>query len=76
MKIENRILKMKKNIKRELSSIFTRKVSQTRLNRCKLIMTLLVKNEVDIVRQNIVFHLRQGVDFIIATDNISVDGLH
>ena len=39
----------------------------------KLIMTLLVRDEEDIIRQNIEFHLAQGVDFIIATDNLSVD---
>ncbi len=37
-------------------------------------MTLLVRNEADIIRHNIDFHLNQGVDFIIATDNGSVDG--
>lgn len=40
----------------------------------KLIMTLLVRDEVDIVKYNIDFHLAHGVDFIIATDNGSVDG--
>lgn len=40
----------------------------------KLIMTLLVKNEVDIIKDNIDFHLSHGVDFIIATDNNSTDG--
>jgi hypothetical protein len=39
----------------------------------KLIMTLLVRDEQDIVRENIEYHLSQGVDFIIATDNKSVD---
>ena len=39
----------------------------------KLIMTLLVRDEEDIVRENIEFHLAQGVDFIIATDNLSTD---
>lgn len=37
-------------------------------------MTLLVRDEEDILRANIDFHLSQGVDFIIATDNLSVDG--
>jgi hypothetical protein len=39
----------------------------------RLIMTLLVRDEEDIVRQNILYHLRMGVDFVIATDNKSVD---
>lgn len=39
----------------------------------KLVMTLLVRDEQDIIRSNIDFHLAQGVDFIIATDNRSVD---
>lgn len=40
----------------------------------RLVMTLLVKNEIDIVEKNILFHLKHGVDFIIATDNDSKDG--
>jgi len=39
-----------------------------------LIMTLLVRNEADIVRANIDFHFRMGVDHIFVTDNGSVDG--
>lgn len=39
----------------------------------KLVMTLLVRDEQDIIRENIEFHLSQGVDFIIAMDNRSVD---
>lgn len=38
-----------------------------------LVMTLLVRDEEDILQSNIEFHLAQGVDFIIATDNLSVD---
>ena len=37
-------------------------------------MTLLVRDEEDLIRENIAYHLSQGVDFIIATDNGSVDG--
>lgn len=39
----------------------------------KLIMTLLVRDEEDILEYNICHHLNQGVDFIIAIDNGSTD---
>lgn len=39
----------------------------------KLVMTLLVRDEEDIVRTHIDYHLAQGVDFVIATNNRSVD---
>lgn len=39
-----------------------------------LYLTLLVRDEVDIVEANIRYHLEQGVDHIIVTDNVSVDG--
>ncbi len=37
-------------------------------------MTLLVRNEADLVDAQIAFHLRAGVDFVVATDNRSNDG--
>ena len=39
----------------------------------RLVMTLLVRDEEDIVDDTIRYHLAQGVDYIIATDNLSVD---
>jgi hypothetical protein len=40
----------------------------------KLVMTLLVRDEADIIDQHIAFHLAAGVDFIVAADNDSTDG--
>ncbi|MGB5136642.1 MAG: glycosyltransferase family 2 protein [Prochlorococcaceae cyanobacterium] len=36
-------------------------------------MTLLVRDEEDIIQANIDYHLAQGVDFFIITDNLSID---
>lgn len=44
------------------------------LQKKKLVMTLFVRDEADIIKQNIDFHLANGVDFILATDNNSKDG--
>jgi len=40
----------------------------------KLVMTLVVRNEADILQANLDYHLANGVDFVIATDHGSSDG--
>lgn len=39
----------------------------------KLVMTLLVRNEEEILEANIEYHLAQGVEFVIVTDHGSTD---
>ena len=42
--------------------------------RLTIVMTLLVRNEEDIIKYNIDYHLNQGIDHIIVTNNLSTDG--
>ena len=46
----------------------------TRASGLKLVMTLLVRNEADMIEANLDYHLAQGVDFVIVTDHGSTDG--
>ena len=39
----------------------------------RIIMTLLVRNEQDVIAENILFHYHQGVDAFIVMDNLSTD---
>ena len=40
----------------------------------RLVMTLVVRDEVDIVDAQLAYHLDAGVDFVLATDHGSTDG--
>jgi Glycosyl transferase family 2 len=40
----------------------------------RLVLTLLVRDEEDVIDANLRYHLAAGVDFVIATDNRSEDG--
>jgi Glycosyl transferase family 2 len=46
----------------------------TRGSSVKLVMTLLTRDQVDVVDALVAFHLHAGVDFVIATDHRSTDG--
>lgn len=47
---------------------------QSRVRRVRLVMTYVVRDEVDVMEANLRFHAAQGVDFFVATDNGSTDG--
>lgn len=48
-------------------------ISTKPIHNPKLIMTLLVRNEADIIETNLLFHNKMGIDGFIVTDNNSTD---
>jgi glycosyltransferase involved in cell wall biosynthesis len=51
-----------------------RGLARSLIHQDKLVLTLLVKNEADIIVDNIFYHYARGVDRVIVTDNGSTDG--
>lgn len=58
---------------RVLTKVLSSLVPTKPVHNPKLIMTLLVKNEADIIETNLSFHKQMGVDGFIVTDNNSTD---
>jgi hypothetical protein len=55
-------------------SALTRAVVRYIARRGPIAMLMLVRDEIDIIEQNIEFHLRFGIENFVITDNGSVDG--
>lgn len=47
---------------------------QPRIKQPKVIMTVLVRDEADIINQHLSYHINMGIDGFIVTDNRSRDG--
>ncbi len=58
---------------RSIARSLVRLVKRPLRRRPRIVMTLLCRDEEDIIGYNIAYHLAQGVDFVIATDNASQD---
>jgi hypothetical protein len=55
-------------------SFLARAAVRTIARRGPIAMLILVRDEIDIIRENIDFHLRYGIENFVVTDNGSVDG--
>jgi hypothetical protein len=58
---------------KSIARSLVRMVKRPFRRRPRIIMTLLCRDEEDIIGYNVAYHLAQGVDFVIATDNASRD---
>jgi len=58
---------------RSIVRSLVRMVRRPLRRRPRIVMTLVCRDEEDIVGYNIAYHLAQGIDFVIATDNASRD---
>lgn len=60
------------SILRHITDRFKKMLPRPKSN--KLVLTILVKDEADIIVDNVFYHYAKGVDAIIVTDNGSTDG--
>ena len=59
---------------RHVPEVIERLDALAELSAMRLVMCLKVRDEADIIEDNLRYHRAQGVDFFIVTDNGSVDG--
>lgn len=65
--------KLRKNFKNtKIKELHEREIAKR--ENIKLIMTLVCKDEIDIIEKHILFHHHMGIDGYIVTDNNSTDG--
>lgn len=67
------ILKIKMILKKTIKMLIKKIIKYPKIKNPKLYMTLLIKNEEDIIEENLIFHKKMGVDGFIVTDNNSTD---
>ena len=76
MQFDEKLIKLipNKKLRQKLHTSFQYKIFNEKKSKEKIALTIVAKNEIDVIEENIKFHLKQGVDVIIATDNNSTDG--
>ncbi|WP_417870489.1 glycosyltransferase family 2 protein [Vibrio furnissii] len=67
-------MKVKKNIRKLLNYLNSLIVRHEKTKKPRLYMTILAKNEVDVIEEHLKFHKAMGVDGFIVTDHCSTDG--
>lgn len=64
---------IKDKIKKIIKNLIKNTIKYPKLKQPILYMTILAKNEEDIIEENLIFHKKMGVDGFIVTDNNSED---
>ncbi len=72
--LNSRVLRVLIYLKRLLNSLKCLVIKHEAIKDPLLYMTILAKNEADVIEKNLIFHKRMGIDGFIVTDNNSSDG--